>query len=173
MLFFIGCTPSLQFEVNGTVAIMNGELTSDAPDQVATLLEENPNIEWIELQNCPGSLDDHSALEASRMIRSANINTRVPINGEIASGAVDFFIAGVQRTVVEGGKVGVHSWSNGDVEGSEVPESDSEHDLYLNFYEDMGISSDFYWFTLNAASSDGLHYMTQDELREYELINTD
>ena len=107
------------------------------------------------------------------MIRGAGINTRVPSDGEIASGAVDFFIAGVRRDVMEGGMVGVHSWSDGEMEGSEVPESDAEHELYLAFYSEMGISSDFYWFTLDAAPSDGLHYMTQDELQLYGLIKLD
>lgn len=162
--------PSLQFDINGTTATMTGELTSSAPAEITALLDNNPDLEWIELLDCPGSIDDRSALEAARMIRDAGINTRVPEDGEIASGAVDFFIAGMQRDVIEGGKVGVHSWSDGILEGSEVPQEDPEHDLYLTFYTDMGIPNDFYWFTLNAAPSDGIHYMTQTELEQYELI---
>ena len=105
------------------------------------------------------------------MIRNTQINTRVPSNGDIASGAVDFFIAGVQRDVVEGAKVGVHSWSDVVLEGDEVLEGNPEHDMYLDFYAEMGIFSDFYWFTLDAGTSDCLHYMTQEELLQYGLIN--
>ena len=173
LIFLWGCTQPLQFQLNGNTAIMTGDLTTKAPQQVAQLLEDNPNLEWIELLDCPGSVDDAAAYEAARMIRAAGINTRVPSDGEIASGAVDFFIAGVLREVDEGGKVGVHSWSDGDLEGSEVPEGDAEHQMYLDFYSDMGIAADFYWFTLNAASSAELHYMTQDELQQYGLINAE
>ena len=65
----------------------------------------------------------------------------------------------------------MHSWSDGVLEGDEVPEGNPEHDICLDFYAEMGISSDFYWFTLDAATSDGLHYMTQEELLQYGLIN--
>ncbi len=150
---------------------MNGDLDSDAPDQVEALLAYYPALKWIELEDCPGSVDDMAALEAARKIRSAGLNTRVPADGEIASGAVDFFIAGVQRVVVEGGMVGVHAWRDGSLEGSAVPQGDPEHDLYLDFYAELGIDREFYWFTLQAAPADGLHYMTQEELEQYGLIN--
>ena len=169
VFFMLACMP-LRFDVEGTTAVMTGDLTSRSPDKVAQLLEDNPDLEWIELLDCPGSMDDQAALKASRLIREAGINTRVPADGEIFSGAVDFFIAGVQREVVDGGIVGVHSWSDGSVEGSELPPEHSEHDLYEDYYEDMGVSEDFYWFTLNAASSDDIHHMTRDELVEYSLV---
>ena len=170
VLLLVGCMP-LQFDVDGNTAVMQGDLTSRSPKKVAALLAEYPDLEWIELLDCPGSTDDFAALEAARMIRNAGINTRVLGNGEIASGAVDFFIAGVEREVLEGGKVGVHSWSAGAIEGSQLPKEDSEHDLYESYYEEMGISDDFYWFTLNAASSDSIHWMSRDELIEYGLIS--
>jgi hypothetical protein len=159
----------LRFEVDGTRAVMTGDLTRNAPDRIGKLLENHPNLELIELLDCPGSLDDQAALEASRMIRAAGINTLVPENGEIASGAVDFFIAGVERQVEDGGLVGVHSWSDGSREGADLPPEDSEHDLYEKYYSEMGISDQFYWFTLNAASSDDIHWMTQEELFQYGL----
>jgi len=171
MLFLLGgCIVPLRFDVEGNTAVMTGDLTMRAPKKITSLLADNPNLEWIELLDCPGSTDDASALEAARMIRNAGINTRVLANGEIASGAVDFFIAGVQREVEQGGSVGVHSWSSGSLEGSELPKEDSEHDLYEEYYLEMGVSDQFYWFTMNAASSDSIHWMTRDELIGYGLI---
>ena len=169
VILMLGCMP-LRFDLEGNTAIMTGDLTSSSPDKVARLLEENPDLEWIELLDCPGSMDDIAALEAARLIRDAGINTRVPKQGEIFSGAVDFFIAGVQREVVDGGIVGVHSWSDGSMEGSELPLEHVEHDLYEDYYEEMGISDAFYWFTLNAASSNGIHHMTRAELVEYSVV---
>ncbi len=43
----------------------------------------------------------------------------------------------------------------------------------VDYYADMGIDEEFYWFTLDAASSDGIHWMTQDELSSYGLTNTE
>ena len=169
VLFIVGCLP-LQFEVSGTTAVMTGDLTSSAPRKVERLLAEHPDLELIELLDCPGSMDDTAVFQAARMVRESGINTRVPDNGEIYSGAVDFFIAGVQRMVVDGGIVGVHSWSDGSLEGSQLPPDDPEHDMYEVYYQEMGVSEDFYWFTLEAASSDGIHEMTREELVQYSVV---
>lgn len=166
--FVFGCIP-LRFEVDGNVAVMTGDLTRSAPRKVGRLIESNPQLEWIELLDCPGSLDDEAALEAARMVRSAGLNTRVGSEGEIASGAVDFFIAGVERNVEVGARIGVHSWSDGSKEGVEYSKDHREHRLYLNYYREMGIDASFYWFTLNSAGSDDIHWMTIDELGRYGL----
>ena len=76
-LLRIGCslTPILEFNVQGNTAIMTGDMTSNAPDKVEQLLTEYPNLEWIELLDCPGSMDDEAVYKAARMIRNAQINT--------------------------------------------------------------------------------------------------
>jgi hypothetical protein len=165
----LACVP-LRFEVDGTTAYMTGDLSGSAPRKVRALFEENPDLERIELVMCPGSLDDFAALEAARLVREQGVDTHVGSEGEIASGAVDFFIAGVNRSVDDGGLVGVHSWSGGALEGNELPRDDPEHALYLDYYDEMGIDEAFYWFTLDAAPSNDIHWMTQDELAEYGLI---
>ena len=80
------------------------------------------------------------------------------------------FIAGVKREVVVKGIVGVHSWSDSQIERSEVPADDPEHDIYEDFYEEIGISDAFYWFSLEVATSDGSHNMTREELWEYQVV---
>ena len=42
---------------------------------------------------------------------------------------VDFFIAGVERGYRDGGVVGVHSWSDGRVEGADLPVDAPVHDF--------------------------------------------
>ena len=39
-----------------------------------------------------------------------------------------------------------------------------------DYYEEMGITENFYWFALEAASADDIHWMTQEELTTYGLI---
>ena len=165
-----GCATPLTLKVDGTVVVMRGELNSDSPEQVGKLIEDNPDLETIIMEDVPGSLDDVATLEAARLVREAGLNTEVPADGEIASGGVDFFLAGVERTVAEGGKVGVHSWSDRLTEGSELPQDDPEHRLYLDYYADMGIDEAFYWFTLSAAASRDIHWMTRDELEQHSII---
>ena len=165
-----GCAELLHFEVEGATAVMTGELGSDSPARVQSLLEDNPQLETIIMQDVPGSLDDVAALDAARLIHDAQLRIEVPADGEIASGGVDFFLAGSTRIVAEGGRVGVHSWSDGRSEGAELSADDAAHDLYLDFYASVGIAAEFYWFTLEAAGSRGIHWMTPGELEEYGVV---
>ena len=98
-------------------------------------------------------------------------NTHVPADGEIASGGVDFFLSGVERTVDTGALLGVHSWAAGDgTTGADVPRDDPQHQLYLDYYAEMGIPAEFYWFTLEAAPAEDIHPMTEAEIEKYGLL---
>jgi len=169
MSVLIGCMP-LRFDVEGTTVVMTGDLRSNAPARFERLFEVHPDLQWLELLDCPGSLDDDAVAEVGRLVRGEDINTRVPSDGEIYSGAVDLFIAGVEREYFDGGVVGVHSWSDGTVEGVDLERDAPVHNLYLEYYKDMGIPEDFYWFTLEAAPYDGIHEMTREEMLYYGLI---
>lgn len=47
------------------------------------------------------------------------------------------------------------------------PGDDPQHQLYLRYYSQMGIDAAFYWYTLDAADAQGMHYMTNDEIARY------
>lgn len=170
LAFLAGCASSATFTVRGDTAVMNGVIDVKTPGRVDALLEEHPDLRQITLQDVPGSRNDDANLEAARAVRDAGLATHVPADGVIASGGVDFFCAGGTRTVEAGARLGVHSWSaGGGVQGGDLPQSDPRHGLYLSFYEEMGIPESFYWFTLEAAPAEGVHWMTPDELRTYGL----
>jgi len=169
-LLFAACMHSATFSVSGDTAVMVGEIDRRTPSRVADLLAEHPDVATIEMRDVPGSRDDFKLVEAARLIRDAGLHTHVPSDGLIASGGVDFFIAGASRAADSGAKLGVHSWSGSLVEGRDLPEDDPEHDLYLDFYDEMGIDASFYWFTLEAASASDIHWMTEDEIVAYGLV---
>jgi len=170
-LLLTGCMTSASFVVDDTTATMTGVINGRTPDRVATLIEDHPEVTTISMLYVPGSMNDESNLEAARLIREAGLSTHVPDDGEIASGGVDFFCAGVTRTAEGGALFGVHSWAaGGGLEGGDLPTDDPQHSLYLDFYNEMGIPSEFYWFTLEAASADSIHWMARDELDDYGLL---
>jgi len=83
----------------------------------------------------------------------------------------DFFLAGARRVAAEGARIGVHSWSTGEgMEATEFPMDSTEHDRYLEYYREMGIPEDFYWFTIQAAPADDMHYMTAEEIALYNIL---
>ena len=115
----------------------------------------------------PGSADDDTNLALGRKLRGAGIATYLPARGTVASGGTDLFLSGVRRIVERGARVGVHSWStdNSSVPSAvSLPRDHPEHEKHLNYYRDMGIPEDFYWFTLRAAPPDGMHWMTEEEM---------
>ncbi len=160
-----------QCDVREGTALMWGTVGPSTPGRLEAFLDAYPDLELLVLPYLPGSNDDESNLEAGRMLYEAGIATCVPSTGMIASGGVDLFLAGSSRTVGTGGQVGVHSWSTwGGASGAELPTDDPEHDMYLDYYEDIGISEDFYWFTLDAAAANSIHWMTADELVQYGVV---
>lgn len=156
------------FTVDGATATMTGVINSSTPDDVRSLLDDHPEVTTIEMIDVPGSIDDAANLEASRLIRDAGLATHANANSALASGGVDFFLAGATRTYDPGAQFGVHSWATGDgTEGINVPRDDQQHNLYLDYYAEMGIDPAFYWFTLEAAPADDIYWMTNNELTNY------
>ena len=169
---------SADFEVDGTAAYLSGELGEAILRKTQRLLAGTPNLEWIVTVSVPGSDTDEN-LEAGRLIRRAGIATYVPADGMIASGGTDFFLAGVERIVEQGACVGVHSWAD-DAETrqpKDIPRNDEAHKVFLDYYRDIGVSEEFYWFTLRSAPAEGMHWMSESEIRRFsvatEILPTD
>ena len=163
------------FEIEGEKAFMYGVIDHTTPGVVQALVDEHPEVTRIVMMDVPGSDDDPANLEASRLVREHGLETVVPSNGVIASGGVDFFTAGKFRVVEPCGKLGVHSWDEdgpdgGIILGNEVPRDHEIHTMFLDFYREMGIPEDFYWFTLEAAPPQRIHWMSDEEIVVFGLV---
>ncbi|MFA0115793.1 alpha/beta hydrolase [Vibrio sp. 10N.261.46.E11] len=162
---------SLTFYVKGDTAILSGVVCSGSPDAFEDMLNQNPQVTMLEFKNINGSADDEANTELGLMVREAGMNSHIGSSGLIASGGTDLFLAGVKRTVEAGAKIGVHSWSSNDgLNGSLLPKNHFEHERYLGYYETLNIDSSFYWYTLEAAKPEGMHYMSRAELVQYGVI---
>jgi len=163
------------FEVEGETASMYGVIDHTTPQVVKLLLNEHPEVTTIVMIDVPGSDDDPANLAAARLVREHGLNTVVPSNGVIASGGVDFFIAGAERIVEPCAKLGVHSWDEdspdgGIIYGNEVPRDDPSHTMFLEYYREMDVPEDFYWFTLDAAPPARIHWMSGEEILVFGLV---
>ncbi|MBL4684156.1 MAG: hypothetical protein JKY37_06180 [Nannocystaceae bacterium] len=132
-----------------------------------------PAVDTLLLLDISGSINDEINVETGRLVRDAGWTTRVPANGEIASGGVDLFCGGAVRQVEDGGRLGVHSWSDGEMDGADYPPEHRAHASQLSYFSEMlgkTLGPDFYWFTLEAAPADGIHWMTDAELEQFQLV---
>jgi len=163
------------FEVSADTAFMRGVIDETTPDVIANLFEEHPEVKIITMIDVPGSADDSSNLKVARLIRQNGISTFVPFKGMIASGGVDFFLAGINRELADSTLVGVHSWYEYDSTGAiinaqDLPKNHEMHKMFLDFYHDIKIAEDFYWYTLEVAAPDTIHWMNAEEIKKYNVV---
>ena len=158
---------------NDSTITMNGTIGGRTDNHFDKLHEKYPNIKWLELGNCPGSRNDEVNLKVAKTIHDLGLNIRLFSNSVIASGAVDLFLAGIKREIEPGAKIGVHSWAGGGRKPTELPTDDPAHYLYIDFYKSVGKSdkeaTEFYFYTIQSAAANGIHWMTETEIEYYKM----
>lgn len=160
--------------VSGADATISGGMGTGTYVQVRDMITTSPGVTRLILQESEGSSNDAINVHTGRLIRAANLATYVPADGDINSGAVDLFSAGVVRTVEPGGILGVHSWCCEDgVTADKLPKSDPAHGTQLTYFREMlpETGEDFYFFTLEAAPFDGIHPMTREEMTQFGIVS--
>ena len=153
---------------------MNGEINKNSKKSFDDLIDNYPNITTINIVNCDGSSDDEVNLALSKDVHTKGINTHLLDNASIASGGVDFFLAGVKRSRDNNTQIGVHSWSDGNNTATDYAVGHANHLPYIQYYKDIGFSQqeaeDFYYFTINAAPANSIHWMTESEITQYKML---
>lgn len=129
------------FRVVGDRVELVGETDAMSPSWFARVLADNPGLSRLEMIECPGTLDDRANLQLGRMIRKAGLSTHVPSHGSVRSGAVELFLAGIERSMDPGAEFAVHSWR--DEYGREADDFSldaPENRVYLDYYAEMGMA---------------------------------
>lgn len=162
-------------EDGGTSAIVeNGVIGSKTLDRFNKMMEDHPEISLINIQELPGSKDDETNVLLGREVYKLGLHIHILDNGMVASGGTDFFLAGTTRTIGDNVRIGVHSWSDGSKEATDFPEDSEEHVIFFDYYQAIGFSEtwsrDFYFYTINAASAENIHWMTESEIEEYGML---
>ena len=123
-----------------TVALV-GETDANTPAAFRAMMRAYPGLQQLDMVECPGTYDDRANMELGRMIRAAQLITHVPPIGSVRSGAVELFLAGVDRHIADGAEFAVHSWM--DEYGREADDFDAEapeNRQYIDYYREMGMS---------------------------------
>lgn len=164
---------NLRFDVQGDAAFVYGTTDSNSHNLVKKFVRENPNVDTLILQAMPGTQDMDTNRRVVMDIRAAGLATHVPADGRIASGAVDWFIAGSPRTIECGAMIGVHSWGSPTGERGDKTFYDGQLRTQRYFLNKMDVDPDFYEFTRSAAGPDDIHWLSVEEMVRYRLIDKD
>lgn len=161
------------FTVQGRAAYVTGTTDSRSHNLVKDFMRENPDVKTLILQAMPGTQDMDTNRRVVMDIRAAGLATHVPADGRIASGAVDWFIAGSPRTIECGAMIGVHSWGSKTGERGDKTFYDAQLRTQRYFLSRMDVDPDFYEFTRSAAGPDDIHWLSVAEMLRYRLIDKD
>lgn len=170
--FFEPFREGLKLEPRADLLFVRGVVDGDSYQQMYDVLNNSLRIGTLVFTMVPGSVDDETNLALGRMLRQAGVVTYLPARGTVASGGTDLFLSGVRRIVERGARVGVHSWSTDEtfaLSAVSLPRDHPAHAKYLDYYRDMGIPEDFYWFTLQAAPPEDVHWMSEEEMARYRV----
>ncbi|NOD32505.1 alpha/beta hydrolase [Ruegeria atlantica] len=159
----------VSFVAQGDQIIASGTIDETTLSAFEEVTAQNPEARTLVLQYIEGSVDDDANVIFAREVHRAGFDTVVPSNGLVASGGTDLFLAGNRRVLQPGACVGVHSWAGSGLVATDLPEDDPEHDRYLDYFKDIGVDEEFYWYTLFAAPADSMHWMTTAEANRFDL----
>lgn len=167
--------PQTEFVARDGSLDLTGVIDGRTLGELQGALSEDPGLTTIRFVSVPGSADDEASLaQLGDFIRGRGMTTIVPSYGMVASGGTDMVLMGARRIIEPGACIGVHSWAAAifgrNIEsGADLPPEDPAHDLYLDFYDKMGIPQDFYWYTLEVAGPDDIHWMSPAEINRFGL----
>ncbi|MXP26115.1 alpha/beta hydrolase [Altererythrobacter indicus] len=147
------------------------------PGQFAAMMQAFPELEVLEMVECPGTFDDHANLRLGRLIRAAGLATHVPADGSVRSGAVELFFSGVTRRIDNGAEFAVHAWlDDSGREATSYAATSPENLKYLAYYKEMGFDAEqakaFYAMTNSVAHEDALWLDAQDMRRWTQAANS-
>jgi len=169
-IIFLNSTKRTTLSVEGDKLYVMDLLNSKSFGQMQETIAANPQVNTLVFTAMPGSVDDEVTFEMGRWLRKQKLDTHLTAQSVIASGAVDLFLSGVNRTMEDGAKLGVHSWASGSKEAADFPRYAEEHQLNKDYIVAMDIPELFYWFTIYEAPADSMHWMTHDEILKYKLL---
>ena len=164
---------------DGRTVEMHGIINGNTLENFSRLVANHPDIRRIHMIQSDGSSDGRVNLQTALRVHELGLHVHLADNGDIHSGAVDFYLSGRTRSRGENTRFGVHSWGSHDglgnpIEGRLLAKDDPMHLLFLEYYRKIGLSREeaeaFYRFTLESAPFDSMHIMTEEEIRQFNLV---
>jgi hypothetical protein len=154
---------------DATHAALVGITDEQSPREFAAMLRDYPALAELDMLECPGTFDDRANLALGRMIRRAGLETHVPADGSVRSGAVELFLAGAHRSIDDGARFAVHAWEDEDgLQATDYPADAPDNTKYLAYYRDMGMSADqaaaFYAMT-NSVPNEQARWLSAADMR--------
>lgn len=177
-----GCSPATEtsVQVQGRALFIAGTLDHGAKPLILGALDANPQVDTLAFTVNPGSVDDACTIDLGREIRRRGLSTRLAGDGALVSGGLTLFLSGASRTLEGPATIGVHAWQGcsgkGEdasvcVDAGELRRDDPRHRLHADYVREMLGSEDFYWFSIQAAPSWAVHWLSGDDVARFGIAD--
>ena len=151
--------PPWQVVVDGHLLRVSGEFTPGIDEAVESALDKNPGIRVVVLYSPGGAIDQ--GYRIARAIQSHRLSTAV--SHECASACTDAFVAGVERILIPGTRLGFHACR------PTVWYSECNDRQYETFMADRGIDQGFVQKAM-AVPAASIWYPTVEELMAAHVV---
>ncbi len=159
---------------NQNAILLDGVINSSAFKKFKEITKKYPKIKMLKINICEGSMNDKINLKLAKYINENEFETHLLDNGLIASGGTDLFLAGKRRTIGTNTRIGVHSWEGIGMKATDFSTGHKYHKPYIEYYQSIGFTikeaENFYYFTINAAPPEEVHFMNDNEIYKYKII---
>ena len=164
--------PNARFNlvVEDSVAYTYGGTDKDSFNDVWMQLDANPQLRTIVLKHVLGTTHLGENTRIAQMIRVRGINTHLECTSFIASGGVDLFLAGQDRTMECGARIGVHGWKS---ENGNTPRKlgfDPIEEQMEVFHSTLDVNPEFYQFARDAATRSSLYFLSCSDLERFDIL---
>lgn len=164
---------TIELGPDGQLAL-TGTITPGSADAFAREIEQRGTyVQAIRLDSPGGSVDD--ALAIAALVREKGFGTLVEAGSVCASSCPLILAAGETREVATEASVGVHQIYAASDDAAQLSPAQSMSDAQMitariaRHFEAMGVSP-MVWMHALETPPDRLYYLTQDQMREYGLI---
>ena len=162
----------LEFVVKGETAYVFGATDEWSLGTFKRFRKRNPDVKTLVLKGMSGTRDADTNIKIARLIREQGLDTHLDADSYIASGAVDLFLAGKNRTMACGAQIGVHAWQSQMGFSPRDVKWDTRQGYQERFLLDMGIDPEFYAFTRAAAPPEGIYVLSPDDINRFNLLSS-
>lgn len=169
-LVWMASSGAASFRVDGTRLIVSGTLTLSSTERIDSLIEQNPGITTIVLEDIDRDSDSTPIVQKGALIRVLGLDTELAPGVTLAGDAVYLFLAGVERRMGEGAELLVSDWQTPVGPASALPADHPAHTERRRYVDAMLGGPGFYGFMINAAPVGEGHRVGPSEVAEYGLV---
>jgi len=150
-LLWFATAGAAQFRVEGDTLYLSGTLSLAGNERFETLMDENPGLTTLILEDIPGGADITASLQKGYRIRNFGLRTAIAPGAVVAGHGVYLFLSGVERRMGAGATLLLEDWALQGLRAGDMARDAPAHAERRSYVMDMLGEDTLYWMMVNDA----------------------